>query len=260
MKTFDFGENWLDFSKKSLDEDRMKEAEKSLKDLIGEETIKNKTFLDIGSGSGIFSIVAKKIGAKKVVGFDISENSIKTAFLNKKRFAPNSEIDFQKQSILEKGYDQWGKFDIVYSWGVLHHTGNMWQAIRNAMNLVEKDGYFVIAIYNKHWTSPIWKVIKWFYNVAPKVVKRGMVILFYNLKKNFFKIKNKEMFNKTRGMNFYYDVIDWIGGYPYQYASTDEIKKYFDKFDFKLINLVNTKGWTGCNEYMFKRNDKKNEK
>lgn len=253
MKTFDFGENWMDFSKNSLDEDKIKEAEKSLKSLIGEKIIKDKTFLDIGSGSGIFSIVAKKIGAKKVVGFDISENSVKTALFNKNRFAKNDDIEFQKQSILEEGFNKWGKFDIVYSWGVLHHTGNMWRAIKNAMSLVEKDGYFVIAIYNKHWTSIIWREIKWFYNMAPNILKKIMIWFFFYLKSIFFKIKNKKMFKKRRGMNFYYDVIDWVGGYPYEYASEKEMIIFFQKNDFKLENSIKTRGWTGCNEFIFKR-------
>jgi 2-polyprenyl-6-hydroxyphenyl methylase/3-demethylubiquinone-9 3-methyltransferase len=255
MKTFDFGKNWMDFSKKSLDENRMEEAEKSLKDLIGEEAIKNKTFLDIGSGSGIFSITAKKIGAKKVVGFDISENSIKTAFINKKRFVKNSEIDFQKQSILEKGFKKWGKFDIVYSWGVLHHTGDMWQAIKNSMSLVKKDGYFVIAIYNKHWTSPIWKIIKWFYNISPKIIKWLMIGFFYFViaGAKFIVTGINPFKKKKRGMNFYYDVVDWVGGFPYQYASKQEMVDFFENKGFKLKKFIKSEVPTGCNEFVFKK-------
>ncbi len=253
MKTFDFGKNWMDFSKKSLDGKSLKEAEKSVECLIGKEKVKNGSFLDIGSGSGIFSLAAKKIGATKVVGFDISENSVKTAFFNKERFAKEERIDFQKQSILESGYDKWGKFDIVYSWGVLHHTGDMWKAIKNAMILVEKDGYFVIAIYNKHWTSSTWRTIKWIYNISPVIIRKCMILFFYCLKKMFFRLINKNCLEKRRGMDFYHDVVDWVGGYPYEYASKKEMIEFFKKRNFSLIKSVDTKGWTGCNEFIFKK-------
>ncbi|MFA5333562.1 MAG: class I SAM-dependent methyltransferase [Candidatus Nanoarchaeia archaeon] len=251
---FDFGKNWKEYSLNSLDDDRFKKALDSLNILIGKNNIKNKSFLDIGSGSGIFSLAAKKLNAKKVIGFDISQNSVEIAYFNKNKFAKNEDISFFKQSIVDKNYKKFGKFDIVYSWGVLHHTGNMFQAIDNSITLVNPKGLFVIAIYNKHWSSPIWRLIKWFYNVSPKFIQKFMVLIFYGIiafAKFVFTGKNPFK-KKKRGMNFYYDVIDWLGGYPYQYASKNEITNYIESKGFKLIKYVKSEVPTGCNEFVFK--------
>lgn len=250
---FDFGENWKEYSLKSLDNHRFKESIKSLKVLVG--NLKNKNFLDIGCGSGIFSLAAKKLGAKKVIGFDISQNSVDTAYLNKNKFYQNDKIDFFKQSIIDKNYLKFGKFDVVYSWGVLHHTGNMWEAINNSLELVNPKGIFIIAIYNKHWSSPIWKLIKLFYNISPKLIKKIMILIFYwfiAFAKYVFTGKNPFK-KKKRGMNFYYDVIDWVGGYPYEYASKKEIKSYIEKRGFKLVKYNKAEVPTGCNEFVFER-------
>jgi len=159
---YDFGVNWKNFSLNSLNDKGFKEAEISLKNLVGEKNLKKKSFLDIGCGSGIFSLAAKKIGAKKVFGFDISQNSIEAAHFNKEKFAKNDYVNFFQQSILDINYKKFGLFDVVYSWGVLHHTGNMYKALDNSSELVNVNGLYVIAIYNKNWSSPIWKLIKYF--------------------------------------------------------------------------------------------------
>ncbi len=144
MKRFDFGVNWKNFSEKSLDQSRFNTAIFSLDKLIGGKVIKGKSFLDIGCGSGIFSLVG-----------------------------------FFRKSILDEDYNSLGEFDIVYSWGVLHHTGKMWKAIGNALELVNDNGYFVIAIYNKQRSSPLWRLIKYTYNWSPKVIKKLMILIFY---------------------------------------------------------------------------------
>ncbi len=252
---FDFGKNWQEFSEDSLDDERFLEVQKSVGDLVGVERIENKTFLDIGCGSGIFAISAKKLGASKVVGFDVLKSSVESAKANKDKFAKDESIDFFEQSILKEGYDQFGKFDVIYSWGVLHHTGNMWKAIKNAMELVDKNGVFVIAIYNKHWTSPVWRIIKWLYNKSPKFFKLIMIWIFYVvIAAAKFLVTGKNPFKKKkRGMSFYYDVVDWVGGYPYEYASKKELVDFFEKNNFKLEKFVKAEVPTGCNEFVFKK-------
>lgn len=249
---FNFGKNWLNYSKTIKDED-LEIMKESLINLIGLENIKDKTFLDIGCGSGLFSIAAKKLRTKKVVGIDILPDSIKSSEENKERFNVQG-IYFKQLSILDNQVKTLEKFDIVYAWGSLHHTGEIWKAIENTTHCVENNGLLILAIYNKHWTSPIWKRIKYFYNISPKFIKSIMIFAFYYIiatAKSL--VTRKNPFQKKRGMNFYYDIIDWLGGYPYEYASKDKMVDFVDKYGFKLIKFNKAGVPTGCNEFVFKK-------
>jgi len=252
---FNFGANWQRFSDSSLDNLKFEEALNSLDHLIGHEKIKGSSFLDIGCGSGIFAIAASLAGARKVVGIDISKESISASISNKKRFADQNTIDFFHKSIFDNNISQLGQFDIVYSWGVLHHTGDMWRAIDIASQFVSPNSLFVIAIYNKHWSSKAWKVIKRLYNISPAIIQRLMIYIFFIIiataklivtRKNPFK-------KQKRGMSFYYDVVDWVGGYPYEYADKDEVINYVEKLGFRCIKTVKPVVPTGCNEFVFNK-------
>jgi 2-polyprenyl-6-hydroxyphenyl methylase/3-demethylubiquinone-9 3-methyltransferase len=250
---FNFGENWQAFSQKSLDADKFKAAIDSLEHLIQSENIKDRSFLDIGCGSGIFAIAASLLGAKKVIGIDISKESIAASVANKDKLAPQNNIAFFHKSIFDDDIFAMGTFDIVYSWGVLHHTGDMEGAIDRASQCVAADGLFVIAIYNKHWSSGVWKQIKGFYNISPKLIQRLMIWCFYiviAIAKMIVTRKNP-FTKKKRGMSFYYDVVDWVGGYPYEYAGKEDIVNPMKKKGFTLVKFVKAAVPTGCNEYVF---------
>lgn len=252
---FNFGANWQQFSQNSLDIAKFEDAFDSLGKLIGNQKIKGSSFLDIGCGSGIFAVAASLAGARKVVGIDISAESIAASVSNKKRFAEQSAIDFFHKSVLDDDILQLGRFDIVYSWGVLHHTGQMWRAIDIASQLVSPNSLFVIAIYNRHWSSKTWKMIKQFYNIAPVIIQRLMIwIFFVVIATAKLIVTRKNPFKKQkRGMSFYYDVIDWIGGYPYEYAGKDEVIDHLEKLGFKCIKFVEPVVPTGCNEFVFQK-------
>jgi hypothetical protein len=148
-------------------------------------------------------------------------------------------------------------FSIVHSWGVLHHTGDMTTAIRNAALLVEENGYLVLAIYNRHWTSPLWRFIKRLYCSSPQWIRFVTLCLFYPLiVLAKLLVTGKNPFNKNRGMSFYYDVIDWLGGYPYEYASREEIERSVGMLGFSLVKHMPASVPTGCNEYVFKKKSK----
>lgn len=250
---FNFGANWQEFSENSLDADKFKAAVDSLQKLIGTEKIKDTSFLDIGCGSGIFAIAASMLCAKKVIGIDISKESIAASMNNKSRFAPQNNISFLHKSIFDEDVFELGTFDIVYSWGVLHHTGNMYGAIDRACRFAAAGSIFVIAIYNKHWSSSGWKRIKWFYNVMTKPIKTLMIWVFYlviALAKLIVTRKNP-FTKKKRGMSFYHDIVDWVGGYPYEYAGKDDIIKYMAGKGFNCIKYVKPSVPTGCNEFVF---------
>jgi 2-polyprenyl-6-hydroxyphenyl methylase/3-demethylubiquinone-9 3-methyltransferase len=186
---FDFGENWIRYSIKTASRQKVKEATKDFKKLFKNIEIKKKSFLDIGFGQGLSLLIASALGAK-VVGCEINKKCLLALKANQERFFPNTQnIPVIIGSILNKktviklkntnpaGEDK--NFQIVHSWGVLHHTGNMFLALDNTSELVAKNGYLVISIYNRHWTSPFWWLIKYFYNKTGKYGKMIMINFFY---------------------------------------------------------------------------------
>lgn len=251
---FKFGENWASFSR-YLDEEGVKEAEQSLNSLFGEGALKGKTFLDIGCGSGLFSIAAARLGAAKVLGIDVDPMSIETSQVNTARWLENNEaVSFLLGSALDaEQMDALGSFDIVYSWGVLHHTGDMDQAIRNVVRRVGAGGLLMIAIYNKHSSSIGWKVVKWLYTRSNKVGQKLLIWLFAPI---IFVAKwistGGNPLKMRRGMDYMHNVIDWVGGYPYEYASIAEMSAILERFGFDVLKVNPAIVPTGCNEFVCK--------
>jgi len=266
--SFSFGKNWQVYLK-SLNNEKIHKAKESLKEFLGD--VKNKSFLDIGCGSGIFSYSMYLLGAKKIVSFDVDEFSVQcTKYLKQKANNP-SNWEVLEGSILDKKFiTKLGEFDIVYSWGVLHHTGRMWDAIKSAISLVKPKGLLFIAIYNKTSSSKYWLRIKQLYNLLPKVGKQIVVFFYFLLfniifqlsrMKNPFKIINE--YKKNRGMDPLIDIKDWFGGLPYEYATFEEVINFFknNKFNLELIkykkyNLSNIEmNNFGNNEFVFRKNN-----
>lgn len=262
---FSFGENWRDFIK-SLTPKRIIIAKESLENFLrGKLPLEGKTFIDVGCGSGIFSLAALKLGAKKVLSIDVDQKSIECVQFLKDREGNQQNWQIKQGSVLNKTFIKTlGEFDVVYSWGVLHHTGDMYQAIKNASTLVKKNGQFYIAIYNDyrgliHGKSRSWLKIKKKYNTSNNLMKKiyfwhYFVYLFVGLcltlKNPFRYIKN---YQSARGMSFKHDILDWLGGYPYEFATPVKIITYLSGLGFTLKNIktVNT---IGCNEYLFVKN------
>jgi 2-polyprenyl-6-hydroxyphenyl methylase/3-demethylubiquinone-9 3-methyltransferase len=256
MERFAFGENWSKFSERLRHEDYLN-AKESLEKLIPD--LKGKTFLDVGSGSGLFSIAANALGAKKVRGFDVDLEAVATAksLIERVRTwdpeVKKDAISFEVESILNENISP-EHYDVVYSWGVLHHTGAMYRSFAAIMNLVAEKGTLVIAIYNKHFTSPVWKGIKYTYVKSPGFIRRMLVWAVLVAKYiAAFVISRQNPLKRKRGMHYYTDVVDWVGGYPYEYASVDEVVDFFRTHGFILKKLRRTKGFTGCNEFVFEK-------
>ena len=263
-KTFSFGKNWNNYLK-SLNDERIRNAELSLKEFLNLNDLRGKRFLDIGCGSGLFSFAAYNLGATDIVSLDVDPFSVECCkYLHKKANSPNN-WKIYSGSVLDTNFiSKFEGFDIIYSWGVLHHTGNMWEAIKNSSRLVSKGGCYYIAIYNNvegRKGSLFWLKIKKLYNASSSNGKRIMEWLFIL---NYFishitrfrnPLKNIINYKSKRGMNWRTDITDWIGGYPYEFAKVEEIIKFMrDNYpDFILENLK-TDSSIGCNEFLFKRN------
>lgn len=258
---FGFGENWSRYLK-SLTDEGISTAVKSLQDLLGVDNLQAKRFLDVGSGSGLFSLAARILGAE-VLSFDFDQRSVAcTRHLRDKFFPDDQGWDVEQGSVLDEVYlISCGRFDVVYAWGVLHHTGNMWRAIANVQGLVEEHGVLVLAIYNDQGiSSSAWKMVKQLYNSLP--VQTRFLILWPafarlwggTLVRGLFKGRPFEAwgaYGETRGMSPWHDVVDWVGGYPFEVARRDEIVSYFEKNQFRLRHLNSTGKGHGCNEYVF---------
>lgn len=248
---FSFGENWRDFSR-TLTIDRLEQARQSLEALVGRENVRDKSFLDIGCGSGLFSIAALQLGAKRVIGVDLDEVSVETSRANAGKWYPDGDLTFRTISIFDENVmADLGQFDVVYAWGVLHHTGDMRRALSLSAKCVRKGGLFVIAIYNRHFTSGLWRRIKWTYNVLPAIARRLMVWLFAPIiLAAKFLATGKNPFATRRGMDFVHNLIDWLGGYPYEYASIQEMKSILGGQGLTILRIIPTHIPTGCNEYV----------
>jgi 2-polyprenyl-6-hydroxyphenyl methylase/3-demethylubiquinone-9 3-methyltransferase len=250
---FKFGENWASFSRQ-LDEARIEEAMNSLVSLFGEGTLQGKSFLDIGCGSGLFSIAAARLGARKVVGLDVDPVSVSTSQANAGQWLGEnrSAVSFQQSSALDRDQmNALGRFDVVYSWGVLHHTGSMMLALKNAAKRVDDRGLLMIAIYNRHWSSPAWWFIKWLYNRAGSFGRKILIWIFtpviFVAK---FLVTFRNPLKMTRGMDFRHNIIDWVGGYPYEYASVAEMIRILEGLGFAMRLVRPASVPTGCNEYV----------
>ena len=263
---FKFGENWSLFLG-SLSEEKIIAAEESLKQNLGVEDLRDKSFLDVGSGSGLFSLAARRLGAR-VQSFDYDPASVAcTRELRAKYYPECKQWLVEEGSVLDANFlSKFGKFDVVYSWGVLHHTGAMWSSLENITAMVSPaEGKLFIAIYNDQgWPSSAWLAVKKLYNALPHgmrwlVVAPSFVRLWgpVTIKdcfrgRPFFTWRNYGK-QSQRGMSPYRDVVDWVGGLPFEVAKPEEIFSFYHDKDFRLTRLKTCAGGKGCNEFVFMR-------
>lgn len=260
---FAFGDNWRAFLG-GLNENRIIEAEKSLQALLGRERLDGLTMLDIGSGSGLFSLAARRLGAR-VRSFDYDVNSVScTAELRSLFFPDDVNWTVEQGSILDMEYIAGlGTFDIVYSWGVLHHTGRMYDAIRNAATRVKSNGIFVFALYRKTRLCGFWALEKRWYSAAPSAAQLFAVAVFIGLMRLGFLLTGRSFkayvanYASLRGMNYIYDVRDWLGGYPYESISPTEVENLMGELGFAWVRSFTRPYSTGffgsgCDEYVYR--------
>ena len=260
---FAFGANWALFLR-DLDEARIERAAETLCEMLQIDSLVGRRFIDIGSGSGLFSLAAKRLGAQ-VHSLDYDGESVAcTAELKRRYFPDDDGWTVEQASVLDDEHlRKLGEWDVVYSWGVLHHTGDMWQALENVAPLVAPGGMLYIAIYNDQGgASRRWAWVKKTYNAQR--LSRPFLLLYglykgwaANLLVDAIKLhpfRSWRHYRQERGMSPWRDNVDWVGGWPFEVATPDVLVRFYHDRGFQLTNLITRQGW-GCNELAFRRAD-----
>ena len=270
---FAFGRNWIRFLS-TLTEERIGEAERSLQRLLQAESLQGWRFLDAGSGSGLFSLAAHRLGAK-VTSFDVDPESVSCARQLRDRFGKNdSDWNILEGSLTDAGFlKSLGEFDAVYCWGVAHHTGHMWQAIENLLPCIKPEGLFALAVYNDQlYVSRMWRGIKRLYQRLPGFLRPVLVLaigtaLFLKrlsvtvlasllrvvtFRNPLVPFGNWIGETQSRGMHGWYDLVDWVGGWPFEVARPEAVFRFLRDRGFALKELTTSLGH-GCNEFVFVR-------
>ena len=261
---FEFGANWLDYLEE-VSERNITEAVRSLERLFPNGELQGRRFLDIGCGSGLSLLAAIKLGAREVVGVDIDENSVEASRRCLSRFATHATWRVSQASVFDLDPDRHGRYDVVYSWGVLHHTGNLRLALKKAAALVPERGLLAIALYRKSPMCNFWRREKRFYSRAPGWIQAPMRWLYQAacltnvVRQGNNPVSFIQDYAKRRGMSWTYDTHDWLGGYPYESTTREETRAQLASLGFQFVRErvpeVTGRGLfgVGCNEYVAQR-------
>lgn len=261
---FEFGANWSSFAR-LLHAERIASAEERLASMLGSRDLSGRRFLDIGCGSGLHSLAALRLGAREVVAIDLDAESVATTRSVLARFWSGGNASVRELSVFQLEGRPCGEFDIVYSWGVLHHTGDMQRAIRVAAAQTASGGLLALALYGKTRYCAMWKRIKrWYVNATPeqKVKAEDWYVRLFGW---YLLLRGKRLsahiasYDRKRGMDFRHDVRDWIGGYPYESITPSELlgllaPEGFEPISQKVRRRSGLFG-SGCDEYLLRRSN-----
>lgn len=258
---FGFGKNWEEFVKWNFSQDRVQISQNHLIDFLQLKDLRGKTFLDVGCGSGLHSLAAHRAGAEKVVSFDIDTYSFRTTQKMKEMEGNPKNWEIFQGSILDQGFfSKIEKADIVYSWGVLHHTGDMWNAVKNTAALLKPGGIFYLALYTYEAhvdpTPEFWLEIKRHYNEVGWLGKRYLELWYFfrfilkpDWKGGQNTLKRIRDYKKSRGMSMYTNLKDWLGGWPMEFAKIQDVKSFCG--GTLQLSLLKEKHGEANSEYLY---------
>jgi 2-polyprenyl-6-hydroxyphenyl methylase/3-demethylubiquinone-9 3-methyltransferase len=247
---FSFGRNWAAFSEE-IDAGVVADAQASLVRLLGRERFDGVDVVDVGSGSGLFSEAFLRLGAAHVTALDLDPESVRLTERRVRALADESRARVLEGSVLDAALvASLPRAALVYSWGVLHHTGAMWRALELAATLVRPGGTLAVALYNRHWTSSLWRLVKIAYNRSPAPLGEAMVDAYVRAGTAYQRATGRRV-EPARGMKVRHDVRDWLGGLPYEYASREEVVAFGKRRGWLARTVVPARGMTGCNEFGF---------
>ena len=259
---FGFGKNWDNFIRKYFNDERVEISRKHMLEVLGKSDLRGLYFVDVGCGSGLHSLAALRAGAERVVGFDYDQNSVDTSLRVKNHVGNPSNWAVRQGSILDAQFiAALEPADIVYAWGVLHHTGAMWQAMDHTVRLMKTGGLAYIALYDYDIqvdpTPEFWLDIKKQYNVASAWGKRRLELWYiwnFTLGRRLYYlpvlIKIILGYRHGRGMAFYTDLVDWLGGWPMEFAKREDVTKWAERHNLTMVKMITGQANT---EYLFRR-------
>ncbi len=250
---FTFGQNWLAYSR-LLDPERLEDAQRSLATLLDRRSLDGCSFVDVGAGSGLFSIAAVRLGAQRVVALDRDQECLAAVAGNAARFLDDSQrarLEVQHGDALASHTLPAASFDVVYAWGSLHHSGAMWCAVANAAGLCAPGGRFALALYNRTWFYRAWRLVKQAYHRSPMPLRLLMAAGMAAPRAVVRVARGRRPFRLERGMNIWYDSLDWLGGVPYEAATASEVIARLQTQGFQLERSCLTRRH-GCNEFVFR--------
>ena len=259
---FAFGRNWASYAG-LVGEAEIEQAKEGLLRLIPPSEIVGRSFLDIGCGSGVHSLAAVQLGVNRLMAVDIDPNSAATthAMLSESKIGVPWQVE--TMSAFDLDPRKLGTFDVVYSWGVLHHTGSLWEAIGKAAAMVAPNGLLAIALYRSTYLDPFWKWEKRVYAHAPAIVQRAVRAIYlvaFRLRTLSTGRSFRDLvatYRSHRGMDFYHDVHDWLGGSPYETTLAPEVDAKLTDLGFRMErSFVQPKSiglfGSGCDEYVYR--------
>lgn len=253
---FCFGRNWASYSR-LIGQPEIQEAVNGLTRLVPASELAGKAFLDIGSGSGLHSVAAARSGAARILAVDVDADSTTTTHATLTRFAGKVLWSAEVRSVLDMTPTVDGTFDVVYSWGVLHHTGQMIPAIERAAALVVPGGLFAFALYRRTRLDWFWvREKRWYIKASPMAqrIARGVYTGGYRLAS----LMTGRRSRMGRGMEYWHDLHDWMGGYPYESILADEVEALMGRLGFASERVFARPlefglFGSGCDEYVYRR-------